>query len=121
MKLAKCLPVLLLGLGLALAAGQEIKDVFGVPVYPGAKLDEGTTKFLTESLGVTGKAFRTADPLAKVAAFYKAQGLTEVSVEKDGAMFKKGDAVDVTLQNPWQNMQTGKMENETLISIVKHD
>jgi len=36
-------------------------------------------------------------------------------------MFKKGDDVDVTLQNPWQNMQTGKMEKETLISIVKHD
>ena len=121
MKLTKQLAVFLLGLTLALAAGQEIKDVFGVPIYPGAKLDEGTTKFLTESLGMTGKAFRTVDPLAKVAAYYKAQGLTEVQVDKQGAMYKKGDTVDVTLQNPWQNMKTGKMENETLISIVKHD
>jgi hypothetical protein len=121
MKLTKRLAVFLLGLTLALAAGQEIKDVFGVPIYPGAKLDEGTTKFLTESLGVAGQAFRTVDPLAKVAGFYKAQGLTEIMVDKEGAMFKKGDNVDVTLQNPWQNMQTGKMENETLISIVKHD
>ena len=113
--------VLFIGFALALVAQQEIKDVFGVPVYPGAKFDEATTKFLTESMSMNGKAFRTPDALAKVAEFYKTQGLTEIMVSEEGAMFKKGDDVDVTLQNPWQNMQTGKMEKETLISIVKHD
>jgi hypothetical protein len=121
MKRMKWLTVLFIGFALALAAGQEIKDVFGVPVYPGAKFDEATTKFLTESMSMNGKAFRTPDPMAKVAEFYKTQGLTEIMVSEEGAMFKKGDDVDVTLQNPWQNMQTGKMEKETLISIVKHD
>jgi hypothetical protein len=121
MKRMKWLAVLFIGLALALAAGQEIKDVFGVPVYPGAKLDEATTKFLTESMGMNGKAFRTPDALAKVAEFYKTQGLNEIMVSEEGAMFKKGDDADITLQNPWQNMQTGKMEKETLISIVKHD
>jgi hypothetical protein len=117
----KWLGVLIVGIALTLAAGQEIKDVFGVPVYPGAKLDEATTKFLTESMGVECKAFRTADPIAKVIEFYKAKGLTEIMVAPEGAMFKKGDDVDVTLQNPWQNMQNGQMEKDTLISIVKHD
>jgi len=28
--------------------------------------------------------------------------------------------VDVTIQSPWQNMQTGSMEKDTLVSIVKH-
>lgn len=121
MKRTKWVAVLCLASALAFAAGQEVKDVYGVPVYPGAKLDEGTTKFLTESMGVEAQAFRTADPLAKVVEFYKAKGLTEIMVEPEGAMFKKGDTVDVTLQNPWQNMQTGKMEKDTLISIVKHE
>jgi hypothetical protein len=117
----KCLAILFLGLALGFAAGQEIKEVFGVPVYPGAKLDEATTKFLTESMGVNGKAFRTPDTVAKVAEFYRTQGLQEIMVSQEGAMFKKGEDVDVTLQNPWQNVQTGKMEKETLISIVKHE
>lgn len=121
MKRMTRLAVLCLVIGLAFAAGQEIKEVFGVPVYPGAKLDEATTKFLKESMGVEGQAFRTADPVAKVVEFYKAKGLTEIMVAPEGAMFKKGDSVDVTLQNPWQNAQTGKMEKDTLISIVKHD
>jgi hypothetical protein len=121
MKRMKWLAVLCLAAALALAAGQEIKEVFGVPVYPGAKLDEATTKFLTESMGVEGQAFRTADPLAKVVEFYKAKGLTEIMVEPEGAMFKKGSDVDITLQNPWQNMQSGKMEKGTLISIVKNE
>lgn len=121
MKRMKWLAVLCVAAALALAAGQEIKEVFGVPVYPGAKLDEATTKFLTESMGVEGKAFRTADPMAKVVEFYKAKGLTEIMVDPEGAMFKKGDDVDITLQNPWQNMQSGQMEKDTLISIIKHE
>jgi hypothetical protein len=121
MKSAKRLAILVIGLLAVLAAAQEIPDVFGVPVYPGAKLDEATTKFLAENMSMEAKAFRTADPVAKVAAFYKAKGLTEIMVAEEGAMYKKGDTVDVTIQNPWQNMQTGSLEKDTLISIVKHD
>jgi hypothetical protein len=121
MKKAKRLAILIIGLMAVLAAAQEIQDVFGVPVYPGAKLDETTTKFLTEDMKMEAKAFRTTDPVAKVAAFYKAQGLTEIMVGDEGAMYKKGDTVDVTIQTPWQNMRTGVLEKDTLISIVKHE
>jgi hypothetical protein len=93
----KWLAVLFIGFALALAAGQEIKGVFGVPVYLGTKLDEATTKFLTESMGMNGKAFRTPDAVAKVAEFYKTQGMKEIMVSQEGAMFKKGDDVDITL------------------------
>lgn len=121
MRRTRLLPVCFIGLALALAAGQEIKEVLGVPVYPGAKPEETTTRFLNENMRVNGRAFRTADPVAKVAEFYKARGLTEILIAEDVAMFKKGDDVDVTLQDPWKNAQTGKIENDTLISIVKRD
>jgi hypothetical protein len=121
MKNTKRLAIFVIGLVAVLAAAQEIKDVFGVPVYPGAKLDEATTKFLAESMGMEAQAFRTPDPVAKVAAFYKAKGLIEIMVAEEGAMYKKGDTVDVTIQSPWQNMKTGAKEKDTLISIVKHD
>ena len=121
MKNAKRLTIFVIGLVAILGAAQETKDVFGVPIYPGAKLDEATTKSLAEMLGGEAKAFRTADPVAKVAAFYKAKGLIEIMVAEEGAMYKKGDTVDVTIQRPWQNTQTGSMEKDTLISIVKHD
>jgi hypothetical protein len=121
MKNTRRMAVLLIGLVAVLAAAQEIQEVFGVPVYPGAKLDEATTKFLAEMMGGEAKAFRTADPVAKVAAFYKSKGLTEIMVDPEGAMYKQGDAVDVTIQSPWQNMRTGAKEKDTLISIVKHE
>jgi hypothetical protein len=34
-------------------------------------------------------------------------------------MFRKGN-VDVTVQSPWMDTKTGKMEKDTLISIVKN-
>jgi len=94
------------------------EDQLGVAIYPGASLDAATTKFLKESLKVNGVAYRTNDPLAKVADFYKSQKTLEViDILKEGALFRK-DSVDVTLQSPWMDMKTGKMNNDTLISIV---
>jgi hypothetical protein len=46
------------------------------------------------------------------------QALNLISDTKESAMFKKGD-VDITIQNPWMDMKTGKLVNDTLISIVK--
>jgi hypothetical protein len=37
---------------------------------------------------------------------------------KEGAMFKKGN-IDITIQNPWMDMKSGRMMKDTLISIVK--
>jgi hypothetical protein len=39
--------------------------------------------------------------------------------DKENAMFKKGN-VDITIQNPWMDMKSGKMMKDTLITIVKH-
>ena len=96
------------------------EERFGVIVYPGAKYDEATSKFLTESMQLTAACFRTSDSLEKVATFYRKQkGLTLLGdVMKENAIFQSKN-VDVTLQSPWMNMKSGSMMNDTLISIVK--
>jgi hypothetical protein len=54
-----------------------------------------------------------------VVAFYaKQQGLKQVYVDDEGAMFSKG-RINITVQNPWMNIQTGAMVNDTLITIAK--
>ena len=101
-----------------LVAGAEEK--FGVKVYDGAKYDATTSKTLSESMSIQAACYRTNDGVAKVTAFYAKQaGLESMGGDKEGAMFKKGD-VDITIQNPWMDMKTGKMMKDTLISIVKH-
>ena len=95
-------------------------DTFGIAVYPGAKEDSATTKFVNEQLKMAGSCFRTTDSLTKVVDFYsKQQGLTKVNVDKETAMFSKGK-VNITIQNPWMNMQTGAMVSDTLISFAKY-
>ncbi|SMP59386.1 hypothetical protein SAMN06295888_10998 [Desulfonatronum zhilinae] len=94
-------------------------EQFGVAVYPGAKEHPGTTKFLNEQLGMQGMAFHTGDSVAAVVEFYRAQeGIREVIVSEESAMFRKGDEVDVTVQSPWMDMQSGKLMQDCLISIV---
>lgn len=101
-----------------IAAGAEEK--FGVKVYDGAKYDDATSKFVYESMSTKASCYRTNDSVAKVVEFYKKQpGLELMGGDKENAMFKKGD-VDITIQNPWMDMKTGKMMKDTLISIVKH-
>jgi hypothetical protein len=103
--------------GAGLAGAQ---DAFGVKVYTGAKPDEATTQFLKNSLHVEALCYRTTDDVGKVVEFYKGQpGLTLIDESKEGGMFKAGD-VDITIQNPWMDMKTGKMNKDTLISIVKN-
>jgi hypothetical protein len=93
-------------------------------VYPSALYDAATTKILKESMSVQGTCYRTSDTIDKVVAFYqKEKGLKLVSKTDEGAMFQmNGGAaqggVDVTIQRPWRHMETGKMMNDTLISIV---
>ncbi|WP_139163007.1 hypothetical protein [Desulfonatronum thiosulfatophilum] len=93
---------------------------FGVAVYPEATQHAGTTKFLKEGLGVDGVAYQTKDPASAVIEFYKSQdGIREIFVSDESAMFRKGDEVDVTVQSPWMDMDTGKLMQDCLISIVK--
>lgn len=110
----------------------------GIAVYTGAKPDAATTEFVLNSLGVEGAAYRTTDALAKVVDFYgKQSGIKPMGEpSKDSAAFLAGCKDEyneilkrnmsrcgyhVTVQNPWMDMQTGKMVNDTLITIVKQD
>lgn len=107
--------VCIIGAGLAGA-----QDAFGVKVYTGAKPDEETTQFLKNSLNVEALCYRTTDDVAKVVEFYKSQpGLTLIDESKESGMFRAGD-IDITIQSPWMDMKTGKMNKDTLISIVKN-
>lgn len=64
-------------------------------------------------------AFHTSDSVAAVGEFCRAQdGIREVIVREESAMFKKGDEADVTVQNPWMDMQSGTLMQDCLISIV---
>jgi hypothetical protein len=95
-------------------------ESFGVPVYPGAKFDAVTTRVLKEKIHINGFCYRTDDSVEKVAEFYKNQGL-ELSgdITKEGALYQTKTGVNVSIQNPWLDMNTGNMMKDTLISIVK--
>ena len=107
-------------LALLAAIGSAIaEERLGVAVYPGAKYDADTSKAVKDMVKGEAACFTTADAVAKVAAFYQAQGLKPVGdVAKEGAMFRKA-GVDVTIQSPWMNMKTGTMMKDTLVSIVR--
>jgi hypothetical protein len=109
-----------LGILLVLSGTAGAEERFGVAVYPGARYDEATSKYMTESMQLTMACYRTKDGLDTVAAFYKKQkGLAlRGDVLKENALFHS-DKAEVTLQNPWLNVLTGRMMNETLISIVR--
>ncbi len=95
----------------------------GVAVYPGAKYDFIRTKLLAENPSVQGAAYRTGDDLAKVTAFYREHGLLFLkigSTSKEEVRFKKVDInVDVVVQQPWRDPQTGATMKDTLILILK--
>jgi hypothetical protein len=108
--------VMLFLLAMGGIAGAEEK--FGVGVYPGAKYDSGVTDFLKQ-ISVDSAAYRTGDKVEKVMDYYKKiPGCTLLGGTKEGGMFRKGKT-DVTIQNPWMDTKSGKMMNDTLISIVK--
>ena len=109
--------LVLLFAGLITAKAEE---KFGLKVYDGAKYDASTSKTVSESMSINAACYRTNDNITKVIEFYKKQsGLDFISGSKESAMFKKAN-VDITIQNPWMDMQSGKMMKDTLISIVKH-
>ncbi len=96
------------------------EEKFGTQVYPGAKYDASVSKSLRETIGVDGFAYRTDDSVEKVAEFYKRQGLILLGrVTPGNALLQTKTGVSVTIQNPWMDMNTGKMFKDTLISIVK--
>ena len=106
---------------LAFCAMQALAEQkHGVEVYPAAKADEGTAKMIKDTMKFDAATYRTTDSVAKVTEFYRKQsGLKEnPGSDAKGSGFM-GKGVMVTVQNPWADMKTGKMNNDTLISIVK--
>ena len=99
-------------------AGAEQKH--GIQVYPGAKPEPTTNQFLKEGLKMDGAAYVTGDSVEKVAGFYAKQpGLKQnpgADAKQAGFM---GKGVMVTVQNPWLDVKTSKVNNTTLVSIVK--
>jgi hypothetical protein len=109
-------------------------EKIGVPVYPGARYDTATTQFLRESMAVNGVAYRSTDKALMVAEFYgKQSGLRLIHADEEGALLRRCEEeyneflkimlstdcnVEITIQNPWLNMKTGKLMKDTLISIV---
>lgn len=108
----------------------------GIPVYPGAKADAGTSAFVRESLQMTAATYRTSDGVSKVAEFYSKQGgFTRMpGADKEQAGFSAGCKDEynpyikknmqkcgyhVTIQNPWMDMKTGQLVRDTLITIAK--
>lgn len=108
----------------------------GIAVYPGSKPDAGTAEFVRQSLQLTAATYRTGDGVAKVSAFYAKQpgmkpmpgadaqqaGFLAGCKDEYNAVLKKNMSkcgYQVTIQNPWMDMKTGKLVNETLVSIVK--
>ena len=112
--------VLAFGMLVACSMAHAAKE-HGVEVYPGAKPAPEVTQQLKEKMNLNAAAYRTTDSVDKVAAFYSKQPLKEnPGRNKGGASFSMGDKVMVSIQNPWMDMVTGKVTNDTLISIVKH-
>ena len=99
---------------LALSAPAAAKDV---PVYPGARADAGVAADLKKQMKIDATFHRTSDSVAKVSGFYR-QHLKELGAGNDKGATFTGDKVMVTVQNPWMDMKSGKVQNDTLISIV---
>jgi hypothetical protein len=95
----------------------------GIRIYDGARLDEQETKFGRETAEADIYCYRTKDNVAKVTGFYKNQsGLTFMGGDESHSLFMKEDGnqiVRVTIASPWPSAQTGKMNADTLIQIIK--
>ena len=109
-------------IGISSVAAEER---LGVAVYPGAKYDQIRTTLLAKNPSMQGAAYRTNDDIAKVIAFYRKQGLLFLKIgspSKERARFKNVDRdVDVVVQQPWMDSQTGATMTDTLILILKEE
>ncbi len=99
------------------------EELFGIPVYPGAKYDDSRTKLLKRSLSVRGSAYRTGDDIAKVMEFYRKQKLQLLKMggpSKDRARFRKIETgVDVVVENVRRNPNADAGTTDTFILIFK--
>ena len=139
------------GIMCCLAAGMLVatygiaaaEDDFGIPRYPGAKSDAATQAICSapipplfkereEEAGLTSarRCYRTSDPIAKVAEFYKSQkgltggelgdpgGLMSANLCKspEGACNERTVGTNVNIATPW--LANFNMNNDVLIFIT---
>lgn len=101
---------------LSLAGAEEN---FGIPLYNSASYDAQTSKRISDSMQIEAYCYQTADSSSRAIEFYKKQpGLKFVGIGDKNGVFKKGD-INLTIQSPWMDMKSGKLNQGTLISIVK--
>ena len=106
---------------LAFCAMQALAESkHGIEIYPAAKADADTAKMIKDTMKIDAATYRTTDSVTKVTDYYRKQpGLKEnPGSDNKGSSFM-GKGTMLTVQNPWADMKTGKMNNDTLISIVK--
>ena len=127
---------------IAMAGVAVAGDDFGIPSYPGARSDGDTKEICAqpdigifkeraEQAGIktSKKCYRTSDPLAKVAAFYKQQkgfqgGVTIDEAETKSAGFCRGTCnemsvgTSVAISAPWFVPSTMKVNKDLLIIII---
>ena len=117
MRTKTCLLVLWICLAIMVGVGKA-EEKYGIIVYTGAKYDSGASEFLKQ-MSPQSAAYRTDDSVDKVIDFYKKQDGFKLfgDATKEAAMFRKGK-MDITIQSPWMNTNTGKMMKDTLLSIV---
>lgn len=97
-------------------------DLIGVPVYPGARLDQAVTDHLEEVQAEEGAAYCTDDGPAKVAEFYRSEGFVPAGEGSRGRVVFRRDDVEVTIQGPpRKDPATGRKENDTLIVITREE
>jgi hypothetical protein len=95
-------------------------EKLGIQEYPGAKPEQESANVIKQMFPrARAYCYSTNDTLDSIVSFYKKQGLNYVGGDKENAMFKKGK-VDVTVQSPWMDMKTGKINKSTLISFVEN-
>src|SRR3954464_7386847 len=108
-------------LGIALVSlVVSLQAAAGAPAYPGARADADVAAMLKKQMSMDADAYRTNDSVAKVTEFYRKQGLKELpGTSKESAGFTTKEGPMMTIQNPWMDMKTGKIMNDTLVIIPK--
>jgi hypothetical protein len=103
-------------------AQTEEEELVGVPVYPGAQLDEAMTDHLEEVMLEEGAAYCTADGPLKVEEFYRNEGFSAAGAGARGRVVFRREDIQVVIQGPPRKDQaTGRRREDTLILIIREE
>jgi hypothetical protein len=100
------------------------EEKLGVPIYPGAKAEEGSGSFSIQGEGEKGgtfggASFATADSVDKVVEFYKGRLGNKVSAFDSTSEGKRTVVLNVSTQNSWKTITIAdEGTGETKISVA---